>query len=355
MSHLRCATLEDLAGIRDVSVRNGLSAFEVESRKRWWLTHPFAADFEGVPMGWVLEDEGGRIVGTLTNIPMLYELDGRSLRCATASSWAVDPEHRSRSLQLMMSYFAQGRVELMINGSANDTAAQVMLAFRAEPIPAPEYDASLFWILRPRQFAAAALQRRRIPAARWLSVPAGLLLWLASIPGRLPRRSAGEVRQFERFGEEFDAFWERLRKQPGRLRAVRTAKALEWRFSEAWWPGKRTVLGVVRDGELQGYIVLAERDQRKVLMIGDLQALDDSPMVIRTLLGAAIRSALRQGALAVQWLGWAPGKRRAALPLFPTARRSGARWPLYYRTADAHLKARLSQPHCWDFSPFDAF
>lgn len=360
MIRVRCATLEDIPAIRDVSVRNGLSAFDPESRKRWWQRHPFRAEFEGVPIGWVLEDEMGRIVGTMTNVPMLYELAGRPLKCATASSWAVDPEHRSSSLLLVMSYFAQRHVDLLINGSANETAARVMSAFRADPIPATDYGSSYFWILSQRSYAAAALERRNVPGARWLSVPAACVLWLAALPSRVPRRFTKRVHQFDSFGEAFDRFWEKLRQHPRRLMAVRTAAALEWRFSQAWWPESPIILGVMREGELQGYIVLvaqarAQWPNRRSYLIGDLQALNDSPDVLRSLLWAALRVARRQGADSVQWIGWAPQKRRSVASLLPIVHRSRGSWPLYYRAIRADVKAALSQPEYWDFSPFDAF
>jgi hypothetical protein len=360
MTRLRCATVDDLPAILDVSVRNGLSAFDPDCRRRWWLEHPFRNELEGVPMGWVLENESGRIVGTLTNVPMLYELAGRPLKCAIASSWAVDPDYRSSSLLLTMSYFTQTRVDLLINGSANETAARVMSAFGAHPIPAPDYNCSYFWILRPRAFATAALERRQVPGARWLSLPAALLLALAAFPGRLPRKPAAEIRHFDSFGEEFDRFWEKLRRHPGRLVAVRTAEALKWRFSQAWWPEKPIVVGAVRDGELLGYLVLVApaREHSRGLrnyLIGDLQALGDSPAVVRTLLRAGLRAARRRGAGSVQWIGWAPQKRQAAVSLFPRKYRTRGHWPLYYRVASAELKSALSEPDCWDFSPFDAF
>jgi len=352
--------VDDIPAILDVSVRNGLSAFDPDSRRRWWLTHPFRSELEGVPMGWVLENESGRIVGTMTNVPMLYELAGRPLKCAIASSWAVDPEYRSSSLLLTMSYFTQSHVDLLINGSANETAARVMSAFGAHPIPAPDYNSSYCWILRQRAFAAAALERRRVPGARWLSLPAALVLGLTTLPGRLPGKPAGEIRYFDSFGEEFDRFWEKLRRQGTRLVAVRTAKALGWRFSQAWWPEEPIVVGVVHEGELLGYLVLvaqAREDSRGLrrYLIGDLQALGDSPAVVRTLLRAALRAARRRGAGSVEWIGWAPSKRQAAASLFPRTYRGRGHWPLYYRVASPDLKSTLSQPDCWDFSPFDAF
>ncbi len=360
MTRVRCANVDDLPAILDVSVRNGLTAFDPDLRRRWWLSHPFRSELEQVPMGWVLENESGRIVGTMTNVPMLYELEGRPLKCAIASSWAVDPDYRRSSLLLTMSYFAQGHVDLLLNGSANETAARVMTAFGAQPIPAPDYHCSYFWILRRRAFAAAALERRRVPGARWLSVPAALALALAALPGRLPRKAAAEIRHFDSFGEEFDRFWEKLRRQPGRLVAVRTAKALQWRFSQAWWPDKPLIVGALREGELLGYLVaVAQAPEHsrglRSYLIGDLQALGDSSAVISTLLREAVRTARRLGAGSVQWIGWAPPKRQAALSLFPRKYRSRGHWPLYYRVASADLKSALSRPDCWDFSPFDAF
>ncbi|MCA9406500.1 MAG: GNAT family N-acetyltransferase, partial [Candidatus Omnitrophica bacterium] len=68
-------------------------------RKSWcdlWQKNPYY-DTKW-PIGWVLESEVGKVVGSFANIPMRYELDGCSWRVAVASTWVVEPHYRKKSL-----------------------------------------------------------------------------------------------------------------------------------------------------------------------------------------------------------------------------------------------------------------
>jgi len=254
MTRLRLATLSDLEAIAAVSARNGLSSFDAVERRDWWLSHPFRAEFEGVPMGWVLENETDGIVGTFSNIHMMYELDGRRIKCGIAGSWGVDVGHRNSSLLLARAYFTQNAVDLCVNGSASAVASPIMEALKARRVPAVDYDISYFWITRHKAFAEAVLRKKKIPAAGILAHAAGLVLRAADL--RIGRRKipAG-LKPVNEFGVEFDTFWEKLRQGRGRMRAVRSAAALDWRFGPLR-RNRATVLGIFEGGNLTGYVVL---------------------------------------------------------------------------------------------------
>jgi hypothetical protein len=233
-----------------------------------------------------------------------------------------------------------------------------MPALKAQKIPSPDYDLSYFWITGYRAFAAAVLRKKKVPAADLLAPLAGAGLWGTDLASALRRRVPEGVKRFPAFGGEFDAFWEKLREGPGRLRAVRTAAALTWRFGSALRSERAVVLGWTKGAKLEGYIVLLESAREHLRLrqytIADLQALNDVPEVILGLLAAAREQASRAGMHALEWKGWNPAKRKLAAILRPKSYRDPV-WPAFYKAIDPDLAPVLSQPGAWDFSPLDAF
>jgi hypothetical protein len=357
MMRVRPALLSDFEAIQAVLARNGLSAVDAEERRQWWLGHPFRDEFENIPIGWVLENSR-EIVGTFSNIHMMYELDGKRFKCGIAGSWGVDPPHRNSSLLLAMAYFGQKGVDFCFSGSASSVSSRLMPMLKAERIASPDYDLSYFWITRHRTFAEAVLRKRKIPGAQVLAHAAGVAIKAFDWQIRRDFDGAGDVHRLSGFGEEFDAFWEKLRRGPGRLRAVRTSAMLDWRFGVAVRQERAIVLGLLREKDLLGYVVLCEKDREHLklrqFVIADLQALDDSPESILALLSAALKTTRQQQKDALEWQGWSAAKRQWALKLKPRSYRYPV-WPLYYKATHPELIAALAHSESWDFSPFDAF
>jgi hypothetical protein len=358
MIRVRAASLDDLETVREVSVRNGLSGFDCDERRRWWLSHPFRVEFEGVPIGWVLENSAGEIVGTFSNIHMMYEMEGQRFKCGIAGSWGVDPEYRSASLLLATSFFSQKGVDLCFNGSASSVSSRLMPVMKAKKVESTDYDLSYFWITGHRSFAEAVLRKKNIPTADALSHVAGLAL--RAVDGLRPKHQSHSfsVTSLQGFGEEFDCFWKKLSRGRRCFRAVRSSAALEWRFGAALRQRRAIVLGALKNGELAGYIVLLEkcREHLKLreFVIADLQALDNSPEAILDLLSTAIEFTRECGLDALEFQGWSQAKRQIALKLKPRSYRYPV-WPLYYKAIHPHVVSGLACSETLDCSPFDAF
>ena len=358
VAHVRPTTLADTEAISAVRQRNGLTALDCEEWLRWCEINPFHDAYKGVTTGWVLATETGEVVGALSNIQMLYDFGGRPIRAATAGAWAVDREYRRQSLLLLTTYFQQNDIDLWVDGSANEAASKILTAMKVPRIPAPDYDVPLLWPVRYRAFARAGVRRKG-----W-SVPEGLIWPLAGglrmadwvRRGPLPRPT--KVRRLEGFDERFERFWEKLRFNPQRMRAVRTRASLEWRFHRELRTGAATVLVRENGHNLLGYAVLLEnfRDHLGLKMcdLADLQALGDDRETIRDLLLGAFHAARDKGAEAVKFLGSETAKRSVALSLKPYSYRSSP-WQLFYKIRDESLRAVLAEPQNWAFSPFDTF
>ena len=358
MTLVRPATLEDAEIFSTVQARNSISGLEPEAWRQRWLTCPFKEQFEGIPIGWVLESETGS-VGVLSNVHVLYELDRQPIKAGIAAAWAVDSTHRNDSLQLMSAYFAQTGIDLRLICSANPTTSKVMTKLlRMKRIPAPCYDHPLLWPVRYRAFAAAALRRRGAPVPDALAWPAGVILRAAAWVRQGDRHGPGKVQRIAAFDERFDSFWSKLRCGRTRLRAVRTSAVLQWRFQTELQNRSVIVLVHQSKGEIEGYAVLLRRVHAPLGVtmcdVADLQAIGDDPTVFRALLLAAMHVAREQDADVLKFAGGEGTKRTVALSLRPYSYRIDC-WQLFYKVSDAALAEAVASPTAWDFSVFDTF
>ena len=103
---LRQASFEDYDQIAAVEEANGLSSKPREEWLHLWQGNPAYQQNPGWPIGWVLEDADGRIVGSLQNVPCLFRFDGRTYVGGFGRGWAVDVKYRAFSLLLLCVNFS---------------------------------------------------------------------------------------------------------------------------------------------------------------------------------------------------------------------------------------------------------
>jgi hypothetical protein len=358
MLRLRAANFEDVHGIGEVQKRNGMGDPDPVVWRSQWEAYPFAAEFRDVPIGWVLENDQGSLVGVLENVHSFFELGGRPIKGVVAARWAVDQEYRGKSLQLMTTFLRQKGVDLPLIVSAAPTTERLLTAMKIPRIPVPDYATPCFWAVHPRAFAKAALVRRSVPGAALLAWPAGLAMLAGDIfLGRGRGRESSTVRRLQEFDERFDLLWESVKTGATRLRAVRTRAVLEWRFRTELRGGKAAIIVAERGATLLGYAVLVRRSGDDLGMelrdVADIQATGDDPATLRDLLLGSIRIAREQGADAVKFMSGTPAKRAPADALRPYTYRLPI-WQLYYRAA-SELSAALSTADKWDISVFDTY
>jgi hypothetical protein len=358
-TRVRPSEFRDFSGVAAVLKRNGMGELEAEVWRSRWHECPYAQDFEGIPLGWVLETEDGEIVGNLDNAHVLYELDGARLRGVVAAGWAVDPEWRTKSITLMATFFRQKGPDLRLNVSASPTVAELLTALRIARIPIPDYGTPCLWAAGSRSFALAALRKRHAPAAGLLAWGAGFAIWGWDAARRSGRGRIGSSRiAFAAdFDERFDAFGRALSEAGGRLRAVRSREILGWRYAAERRSGNLRILIAERGSGIAGYAVLVLRDAPElgvnIYDIVDLQSAGDDPSIFRDLIISAVQCARRDGIGAVKLLTGTPARRGPALALRPWTYQV-AHWQQYFQ-ASAELAAKLTKASDWDFSPFESY
>ena len=354
---LRPATFSDSEAIARLNRRNLMDEMDPASRETRWSTYPWETEFEDMPIGWVLTDAAGEVVGNLDNIHLLYQVNGRKVRGAIAAGWAVDAGHRSDSMQLMTTFFRQKNAEVRLAVSASPTASRVFTAMRIPRLPLPWYGSPCFWATNPVAFTRAALRRRAIPGADGLAWPAGFgLLARDAFVGSGRGRITLQVEEVSGFDSRFDGLWPRLAAGHARLRAVRDSRVLEWRYGSELRSGQGKVLAALKGGDLQGYIVLLRRqgDGLTLYDVSDLQAAGDSPAIFRDLLLHAIRIAREEGIGGVKFCAGSPEKHQASMSLRPHSYELPF-WQQYYRADAGELGDLLSSASGWDFSLFETY
>lgn len=345
--------------------RNALPVQSTSTRWEWlWFRNPAmpSADW---PIGWVLDSEG-EVVGYLGNVPAMFWFKGKSVRAAAARSFVVDPEFRRGSLRLAAAFFSQSQADLLLNTSANVSAAAVFELCKSRRVPQPSYDQGLVWILRSHGFLEAYLRKRG--CKEWLTIFGAAALapftYLESFRPRLMmqhRACAGfsiSMLDPDSIDAEFDVLWTAyIEAHPDRLLADRSAAVLRWHFGAESAVEKRpVVIALRRNGSLAGYtIVTRENSERlalKRMRVSDLVAKNDDIEVIDSLLAAAYRFARDDGSHALEIIGFPEHIRERALRSYAHTHQLES-WRYWYKATDTHLHADLMVESAWYASPFD--
>src|ERR1700676_2430601 len=124
---LRPACLDDCDQIARLESANAVFSLPPDDWRNLWLRNPLWPRLgKDWPIGWILENEAGRMVGSLINFPSLYHFRGRELICANGRGWVVAPEYRGLALWLMEEYFNQPGAGLFINTTVGANAAPAL-------------------------------------------------------------------------------------------------------------------------------------------------------------------------------------------------------------------------------------
>lgn len=357
---LRPARHEDHPQMAQLETSHGLSALSPDDWRSLWLDNPLRARVgEDWPVGWVLEDSAGSVVGSLTNIPSLYTFRGRELIAANGGHWVVASEFCGVALSLFGEYFSQEGADLFVNTTVNPIS-QPLLSQLTTPFPLGDWQGASYWVTGYRGFARSALQIAGVPsfACGPLAWPAAAALRLKEVVGAksLPAAPAGIViGEPGGFDASFDSFWHELVAQnPGKLLSVRDGRALTWHFANSIRKGEAWIFTASRNGLLRAYCVLRKRTMKgmQVMRLMDYQTIEDKEDLLPVLLRAALRRCAVEGIDVLEHHGCGLPKMRAFDQFAPYYRKLQA-WSSYAHAADPALDAELRNPQVWDPSTYD--
>jgi len=357
---IREARFEDYPRISVLESRYGLNPKTYEEWKDLWLGNPLYHKLSRWPIGWVCENADGEIVGSVANIPLAYEFEGRPLVAATSRALVMDSAYRSHSVWLLSKFFSQSDVDLFVNTTVTAKAARLQEAFRALRVPLGAWDRSAFWVTNYRAFTASLMARKGMAGMAGLTYPLSAGLFVRdSLAGKaLWARRNGVRPQFcNHFDERFDVFWERMRTQRAHhLLATRSRQVLDWHFRHSLASNKAWLLTVNKGDELSAYAILCRQDnpsyELQRMRLIDFQALAGQNELLRPIVAHALERCHDEGVHMLEAMGFSAEKQRVIDSTAPHYRELGA-WRYFYKAKNEQLAHRLRDPEVWDPCCFD--
>ena len=346
--NVREARFDDYGQIEALCRRYDLEIKAYDDWVHLWKENPSA---DTGPIGWVLESPDQKVAGYLGNVPLIYELQGRTLRAAATHVWVVDESARSQSILLLNKYLNQP-VDLLLNTTANLEAQKVFEAFRAARVPARDYDEVLFRITSPRRFAAAVLKKKRIPLAQVLSFPLGILLSFKCPSPKLDPSITEEIN----FGPQFDAFWDELTRQSKQILCHRGQRWLEWHFKDALAKNQLSIFTQTDEHRLKSYGLFLRHYSPALgmtrLRLVDYQSLTDDHASLGPMIDLALHKCREQGIPMLESIGIGPKKRAVVESKNPLRRRLPS-WTFFFKSKNPSLMTELADPALWDPTIYD--
>jgi hypothetical protein len=353
---LRRARFEDYDGIAALASAERWLIEPVEGWMSYWTQNPLWPRLRRYwPIGWVLEDASGKIVGSFMNIPSLYNFRGVELICANGRSWVVDAAYRGYALQLIDEYFNQQGSDLFINTTVGQLAAPVLERL-SNRVPVGDWAVSSCWISNHVSFAKERLRLHSLPFSDWLAYPASAVLELRELfyGRRIPRGSQSLTLEcVDNFDAEFDWFWDALiRKNRQKLLADRSTQSLRWHFALPMRTKRLWIFTARRKGVLEAYCTLIRKLHGSQVGIVDYQTLEEDAESLPCLLQAALKRCAEDGIQVLSNAGRGVPKMRLIDHCAPYIIKQD-NWCFFFSAADKHLHRELQEPQCWDPSCYD--
>jgi hypothetical protein len=357
---IREASFADYCQIAAVETRNGLTAKSAAEWEHIWVNNPAFQSLDGNwPIGWVLEDQDGRVVGSFGNIPLLFELKGRRLLGTSGRAWAVDLRYRGYSI-LLLDYFLNQKLALFFNTTANREASAAFSAFQAVRVPVGKWDESIFWITEHRGFVESLFRVKSAPLAALAAYPASKIWSLFdTVRGQGFRReqSSLDFAFCSDFDGRFDVFWRELQNATPRLLSLRTSEVLKWHFRYAIDRKDLLILTAEDRRGLQAYAIFGRQDNSKIglrrVVLFDFQCIAAAgAKIFLVMLKDALRRCVEDGVHMLEVTGLRPDYAAAAERLSPHRRKLSS-WRYLYKTNDEELARVLRDPALWDPTCYD--
>ena len=373
-SRIREARFDDYPQIAALESRFDLAVKPYDEWAHLWQGNPLYQELKTQwPIGWVLEEEDGKIVGSMGNIPLLYELNGRRVLAASGRHWVAETEHRSASILLLDTLITQPSIDLYVNTTVSSASVPAVTALGCSRVPVGVWDEVAYWITNYQGCLKSFVAGGN---------PLGLRLWegswthlkaIGTLFSKLPRRNFSKatlrngvtearqlhfaVRACADFDEDFDRFWEELKKKnPHTLLAVRSREFLRWHFKFALLRNEVWIATVADGSQLMAYAIFLKtsnaRTGIKQVKLVDYQALVDSPAMIGAFVSWALARCRAEGIHILEHTGRWLEKDEFFAQAAPY-RRKLASWQYFYRISDPSLRAPLSDEHTWAPALFD--
>jgi hypothetical protein len=357
---LRELTADDHAQVSQLTERNGIRTEPFERWRHLWLSNPaYKKARTRWPLGWVLEDTDGRIVGHLANIPLEYVWRGCNWVAATSRTWVVDRAFRGFAPLLLDSHFRQANVDIFVHPTVNAEASAAYAAFEAHRVPVGRWDHAVFWITGYHGLMRAWLKMKQVPLSAALSYGGAAALFLTDKLKAKPHPQTTEIHFQEcyAFDDRFERFWQELQARDNHLLlAVRSREALQWHFKYALEDKRAFVITATRGHRIYAYAIFLRYDNRSFglrrIRLVDFQAVEDTDAALIATLLWIKKKCRRESIHTFEIVGIRPGVNNIIKALAPYSR-SLSTWLYYYQVPNPSLAKQLADPEVWNPCTYD--
>ncbi len=349
---IRVATFDDYDRMAAVAAATGLTPKPQDEWLHLWLGNPAYKRLPGWPIGWVLEDSAGRVVGSICNIPFRYRYGETEYIAASGHAWSVEPNYRGSSLTLLSRQMRQPRLDLLVSTSPSATAAALFERLGWRRAPGGKWNRAAFWVTNYAGALRSVLQRR------WPCVTDETCRTTTpEVPALRQWREGVTFEWRSEFDARFDTFWDEFsRKNPGVLLADRSAEALQWHYAYALRSGRLWILAASKGTRLIAYAIFRRRNTKltglRLMEIVDFNTLAGDSSMCATMIAAAAGRCRREGIHVLENAGcWIEGEQFVNAKA-PFHRRLGC-WSYLYTALNPHLKSALAENSCWHPTRYD--
>jgi hypothetical protein len=262
-----------------------LNGFQV-----WWDENPaFSEDME---RGWVLRDKQ-KIVGFMGLIPSLFQIFGKQIVVFNATTWYVNPQYRSESLQFLIKSINYAKNSIYFYTTPSDRALKIIQKLRFHSIPRSTCKRS-FIIIDFEKVLKVKLGQS-ILNKFVIKIISPLLAIAQSI--RLKKTNLEEINRVKRIRKAdstFDDLWERT-KHIFPTTNIRNAETINWYcFNNNEY--EKVVFGYYLSGQLLGYVICQDPRVKSVsfLECSDYWVSPDASQVTHALINAVYNYAFEK-------------------------------------------------------------
>jgi hypothetical protein len=365
---IREAHFDDYHQIANLESRFDLAAKPYEEWVHLWENNPLYQELKADwPIGWVLEDGQGNIVGSMGNIPLLYELDGRRILAASGRHWVAEKEYRSASILLLDRLITQPLIDLYVNTTVSAASVPSVIALGCSPMQVGIWDEVAYWITNYLGCFTTLLTGKNPLAfsfwrGSWRHLKATGTL-LARVSCHQPSKQSlndddrdfhADVRACADFDDRFDGFWDELKRtNPHQLLALRSRQFLRWHFKYAILANRLWIATVTDGPRLIAYGIFSKTSNTatglKQVKLVDYQALDANPGILGILVSWALDRCRSEGIQIFEHTGrWL--EKGEFFQTEAPYRRKLPSWQYFYRVNNPGLKTVLSEKNVW--APF---
>jgi hypothetical protein len=356
---MRQASFDDYDQIAALESRLGLTP---RSRQQWlhiWQINPAYQEIRGWPIGWVFEDEEGRIVGSIGNIPLLYHFGGSKYLGATFRGWAVDQKYRAFSLMLVAHQLQHPQVDLQLVTTAGPMPQEVFTRLGWLRVPVGQWDRAAFWVTNYTGTIRHYLEEKA-PAVSRLANPLlhAPLLLTDSFCGRKRRFKAGyQLGWCNSFDERFDRFWADLQaSSPALFLSCRARNTLAWHFRNALEKDRVWILTASDGPRLVGYAVLQRKDAQSIkitrMMLVDFLTLGNNAELPSAMISFALDRCRQERIHILENAGCWIEELQLVVDR-PSRHRALEAWSYLYKATNQELAAMLRSAVCWYPTQYD--